>query len=61
MKVFEVRYDGLWLGGKAIVIAETKEEAIELVRNHSSTISFEDVMVNELPSTGVVHNDNGDY
>lgn len=61
MKVFEVRYDGLWLGGKAIVIAETKEEAIELVRNHSSTISFEDVRVNELPSTGVVHNDNGDY
>lgn len=61
MKIFEVNYDGMWLGGAAIVVAETAEEAIELVKNHSSTVSFENVRVEELPSRGVIYNDNGDY
>ncbi|AXC43152.1 hypothetical protein [Salmonella phage S124] len=61
MKIFKVNYRGLWLGGTAIVIAKTEEEAIELARNHRSSIEFEDVTVEELPSTGVVYNDNGDY
>ncbi len=38
MKIFKVNYSGLWLGGTAIVIAETAEEAIELARNHRSSI-----------------------
>lgn len=61
MKIFRVDYKGLWLGGTAIVIAETAEEAIELARNHRSSIEFENVTIEELPSSGVVYNDNGDY
>lgn len=61
MKIFRVDYKGLWLGGTAIVIAETAEEAIELARNHRSSIEFEDAKAEELPSNGVVYNDNGDY
>lgn len=61
MKIFRVNYSGLWMGGVAIVIAETKEDAIEQVRNHRSTVEFENVTVEELPSSGVVYNDNGDY
>lgn len=61
MKLFEVRYRGLWLGGKSIVFAENKEEAIELVRCHPNTVEFTDVLVNEIEVGGIVHNDNGDY
>ncbi|WCX68747.1 hypothetical protein [Salmonella phage GSW6] len=61
MKIFRVNYSGLWMGGVAIVIAETKEDAIEQTKNHRSTIDFENVTVEELPSSGVVYNDNGDY
>lgn len=61
MKIFKVNYSGLWLGGIAIVVAETAEEAVELARNHRSSIEFENVTVEELPSSGVVYNDNGDY
>ncbi|WDR22140.1 hypothetical protein PJM41_0055 [Salmonella phage vB_SenS_UTK0009] len=61
MKIFRVNYSGLWMGGVAIVIAEAKEDAIEQVKNHRSTIEFENVTVEELPSSGVVYNDNGDY
>lgn len=61
MKIFKVNYRGLWLGGTAIVVAETAEEAIELARNHRSSIEFEGVTVEELPSSGVVYNDNGNY
>lgn len=61
MKIFKVSYRGLWLGGTAIIVAETAEEAIEQARNHRSSIEFENVTVEELPSSGVVYNDNGDY
>lgn len=61
MKIFRVNYSGLWMGGVAIVIAETKEDAIEQVRNHRTTLEFKNVTVEKLPSSGVVYNDNGDY
>lgn len=61
MKLFQIRYDGLWLGGISIVFAETEEEAIEKVKNHSLTIAFENVRVSELKQEDIVYNWNGDY
>lgn len=62
MKLFEVRYSGLWLGGKAIVWANSPEEAIETVRCDSATIEFTNVRVSEIPEDLIViHNDNGTY
>jgi hypothetical protein len=62
MSAYLVTYTGLWLGGKAIVIAKSKAEALQLVQNHSETVSFEsDSTVELLPLVGVIYNDNGDY
>lgn len=65
MKAFIVRYSGLWLGGKAVVLAESEIEAIELVGLHRSTINFLEPdrkpQVEEVPAKGVIYNDNGDY
>jgi hypothetical protein len=54
----------VWLGGKAVVLAESEEQAIELVRSHRSTLEFEKVEVAAcVPVTEpvVIFNDNGDY
>lgn len=56
----KVRYNGLWLGGIAIVAATCEDEAIQLVKEHPWTTSFTDVTV-ELVEGPVLFNDNGDY
>ena len=66
MKLFEVRYDGMWRGGKAIVFATSKSQAINAVKNHSLTQSFITPLgakpkAIELPMKGVVYNDSGEY
>ncbi len=61
MNKYLVTYDGFWLGGKAIVIAENEESALRLVKEHETTVSFADVSVELLPISGVIYNDNGDY
>jgi hypothetical protein len=64
MKAFLITYDGVWLGGKAVVLAETKEEAIELVKNDEQTVEFNDVQVEQeldIKFPCVFYNDNGDY
>lgn len=62
MKLFVVNYKGLWLGGKAIVWADTEDQAIELVRQDPNTQEFTNISVEEIPpGTVVIHNDNGDY
>lgn len=60
MKYWDVTYDGSYLGGSAIVIAETPDEAIELVRNHKTTTNFKDVRADEVNGP-VLFNWNGDY
>lgn len=56
-----VHYDGLWTGGNAVVLAESDEDAKDLVREHSSTVNFKDVDVFKCGSnTRVLFNDNGD-
>lgn len=58
---YRVGYEGMWLGGEAIVLASSAEEAIELVRKDNKTCLFNHVTVEELPLSGVILNDNGDY
>ena len=63
--VYKVEYDGSWLGGKAVVTARTRGEAIELVRGHEDTVGFTGVKVEiieiDLKTPKVLYNDNGDY
>ncbi|URC22461.1 hypothetical protein KAMAJI_00330 [Serratia phage vB_SmaM-Kamaji] len=61
VRPYAVRYDGLWLGGKAIVLAQNEGEAERMVAEHQNTVSFKDVEVYPLDTEGVLHNDNGDY
>jgi hypothetical protein len=60
--IYKVTYEGLWMGGVAIVIAENETQAIELVKEHEDTVNFcSTPTVKLLPSIGVVYNDNGNY
>ncbi len=63
MNFYEVTYEGSYLGGIAIVAADSEEEAIELVRTHKETSGFQKVAVEYIPVPGpcVLYNDNGDY
>jgi len=63
LKAYQVSYEGLWLGGVAIVLAYNEQEAARLVKEDPRTWGFENVRIVELeykPST-VLFNDNGDY
>ncbi len=63
MPFYLVKYDGSYLGGAAVVAAESMGEAIGLVRDDRLTVCFEEVTVTEIPVVGscVLYNDNGDY
>jgi hypothetical protein len=62
LKTYIVNYSGLWLGGTAIVRAESEQEAIEEVRSHRFTTNFTHVDCQEIKiKRGVIYNDNGDY
>ena len=43
MNVYEISYKGMWLGGKAIVIAGSKKSAIKAVKKHPQTIRPENI------------------
>ncbi|MHA2065308.1 MAG: hypothetical protein ACXABY_13110 [Candidatus Thorarchaeota archaeon] len=45
IRPYVVRYSGLWLGGKAVVMANSVEEAKELVEKHPKTMEFTHVRV----------------
>ncbi len=63
MNFYEISYKGLWLGGIAVVAADSEAEAIELVRADPGTCGFSDVAVKQIlvPGPCVLYNDNGDY
>lgn len=65
MRVYVVSYRGLWMGGQAVVLADSPEQATEMVRTHPDTVGFEDVKVQsstpDLRMPHVIVNDNGDY
>lgn len=59
-RMYEVVYDGLWLGGVAVVKAFDPEEARAIVESHPKTVEFKHVRVREIEGP-VFYNDNGDY
>jgi hypothetical protein len=60
MKIWKVTYEGLWMGGIAIVRAETSEEAIELTQEKA--VAFTEVSAEEIPEDQVViYQYNGEY
>lgn len=65
MNAYHVTYDGLWLGGTAVVLAESPDHAKALVAADPKTVSFKRVKVElitaDLSVPAVLHNDNGDY
>jgi hypothetical protein len=65
MKAYLVTYSGLWLGGEAVALANSAEEAIALVKSHPRALNFTDVQAEEiaenLNTPLVLLNDNGDY
>ena len=64
MKLYHVIYSGVWLGGKAVVLAKSRKGALRQVREHSKTVGPENMEVKEvfgLDKPVVVYNDNGDY
>ena len=62
MNLYKVTYEGLCMGGVAIVLAVNETQAIELVKEHENTVNFCSAPTVELlPSNGVIYNDNGDY
>ncbi len=77
MRAFLITYEGLWLGGKSVVIAESAEQAVALVEKHEATCCFavgkQDghlkpaanaptcTELSDLASASVLYNDNGDY
>lgn len=66
MNAYRVDYAGLWMGGTAVVLASTHEEASALARTHPLTLNFDkgEVRVEDLgpiDEARVLYNANGDY
>ena len=65
MNLYRVTYRGLWMGGEAIVLAETAQRAIELASLHKDSVNFDKPWAEQidhpLASEGVINNDNGNY
>lgn len=69
MKAYEFGFEGRWLGGHAVVLAETEEEARDMILPEVQKIFIqpvapEDITLksfHELSSSRVIYFDNGDY
>jgi len=65
MNVYLVIYEGMRIGGKAIVVAKNPEDAYKLVMNDSHTVRFNHVEIkllhSDIDKAVVLYNDNGDY
>lgn len=62
--LYVISYKGSWLGGKAVVLANDKEHAIQLLKDDPMTINPEEIEIVDVRSTattGVIFNDNGEY
>lgn len=64
MKAWAIEYEGSYLGGTAVVVATSREEAISLLKADPQTCGFTNVVVMgsfDLTKAQVLYNDNGDY
>lgn len=60
-RLYEVTYPGSWLGGIAIVFANSVDDAISQVQPVSNCSNFEKFVAKLLPESGIVYIDNGEY
>lgn len=62
MKIYKVLFNGSYLGGKAIIKAETKDEARRILHEEENEPLNEIGEVFEIPDTNkIIYYDNGDY
>jgi hypothetical protein len=69
MRCFLIHYDGLYLGGNAVVFAESQEQAMQLLRADDKTRRLHGIPVIQNASvieadptkSGVAYHDDGDY
>lgn len=60
--IYVVEYNGLWMGGIAVVRASSEEEALELVANDPETVDFTDATATKVDKNeSVIYNNNGNY
>lgn len=60
LQVYVFYFDGKWMGGKAVVLAESLEQAEQLVGMKATDSCVNDVEVKPLVAS-VVYYDDGDY
>lgn len=67
MKVFSASFKGVWLQGDAIVVAETRQEALLLLKhelakqNLGQNVSIDDLYSIDATKPNVLILNNGDY
>lgn len=63
MKLYKIIFDGLWLGGVAIIFAGDKEGAYEFLKERWPDLEpIDDCQIEELEQDkGIVYFDSGDY
>jgi hypothetical protein len=66
MNVYEITFDGMWLGGKSIVIAESEARALAMVKfdlteRKISTNGIQVVRSAPHDKEQIVYLDSGDY
>lgn len=64
MNIYEVSYEGFWMGGVAIVLADSEEEALILCEEQEGKkiFDFKHAKIRLLNSKkGVIYVDNGEY
>ena len=62
MKAYVIAYEGIYLGGHVVVIAENEAQAMGLVTHDATEIKGARVQgVFDIDRPCVVYNDNGDY
>lgn len=63
MKLYKIYFDGLWLGGVAIVFADDKVEAYEFLKKRWKYLEpIGECKIEELEQgKGLVYFDNGEY
>ncbi len=63
MKAWLVTYAGVYLGAAAVVMAESPEAAIELLKSAHAEEHIDDIQVKalDIEKPGVIYDDDGDY
>jgi len=65
LKLFAIRFNGLYMGGKAIIKAKDESEALEILDKLQAGLTEKDKEIESIEkikqSERVIHYENGDY